>query len=170
MLILLLLGSGACAPLATPSPTPTPLPPTATPGPVIDLSLPDLSGTETTLSALSGEVTLVTFWASWCTACEEELPVLQAFYQAHAAEGFQLVGVNTGDFPADAQQYLIEHQLDFPCLSDPTGKRLIEMGVNGLPYSLLLDRQGRRVSHWYGTLPPESLDGLVLPRLKADGS
>ncbi len=138
---------------------------TSTPGPQIDFALKDLSGADVRVSDYAGKVVLVNFWASWCTPCKEEMPVLEQFYRDHRQDGFVILAVNTGDSPADAASYIQKNGYTFPVWSDPSGNQLIKLGVNGLPFSLVLDRQGRRVARWYGGTDRANLDQVITPLL-----
>ncbi len=54
----------------------------------------DLDGRPLDLAALHGHVVIVNLWATWCTPCRAEMPMLDAFYKAHRAEGLVLVGLS----------------------------------------------------------------------------
>ncbi len=168
ILIFLLIGLwllAACAPAlsetsTSPTPTSTEVEPTATPGPVMELEVKDLHGNPVRLSDYRGKAALVTFWASWCTPCKEELPLLEAFYQEHQEEGFVLIGVNAGEGPEDAARYIAAHGFTFLAWSDPAGTEMIRIGARGLPYSFLVDQEGRRKIAWYGGANEAFLDEL----------
>lgn len=138
---------------------------TNTPKPPIDLALKDLNGQSVRLSDLRGMVVLVNYWASWCSPCRDEMPILDAFYKAHRSKGFVLVAVNVSESAEDAADYINEHGYSFTVWSDPPGDTMIELGINGLPASLLLDKGGRIVKVWLGPLTEEMLEDAVLPLL-----
>jgi thiol-disulfide isomerase/thioredoxin len=138
---------------------------TNTPKPPIDLTLEDLNGHNVRLSDLRGKVVLVNYWASWCSPCREEMPILDAFYKAHQSEGFSLVAVNVSESAEDAANYVNEHGYSFTVWSDPPGDTMIELGINGLPASLLVDEGGRIVKVWLGPLTKEMLEEAVFPLL-----
>ena len=138
---------------------------TPTPKPPIDLTLKDLTGETVHLRELRGEVVLVNYWASWCSPCRDEMPILDAFYQAHQSDGFILLSVNVSESAEDAAAYIEEKGYQFPVWSDPTGNTMIEFGINGLPASILLDEAGRIRKVWFGPLTREMLDEAVLPLL-----
>lgn len=140
-------------------------PSTNTPKPPLDLTLEDLNGHSVRLSDLRGEVVLVNYWASWCSPCRDEMPVLDAFYKAHQSKGFALVAINVSESAKDAADYINEHGYSFTVWSDPPGDTMIELGVNGLPASLLLDERGRITKVWLGPLTKEMLEESVLPLL-----
>jgi DsbE subfamily thiol:disulfide oxidoreductase len=138
---------------------------TATPKPPIDLTLKNLEGHTVQLSDLRGQVVLVNYWASWCSPCRDEMPILDDFYKAHQSKGFTLIAVNVSESAEDAADYVREHGYSFPVWSDPPGDTMIELGINGLPASLLLDEGGRIERVWMGPLTEEMLEEAVLPLL-----
>jgi len=139
---------------------------TPTPKPPIDLTLKDLAGGTVHLRELRGQVVLVNYWASWCSPCRDEMPILEAFYQAHQSEGFTLLSINVSESADDAAEYVMVNGYTFPIWSDPTGNTMIELGINGLPASILLDEGGRVQKVWFGPLTQEMLEAAVLPMLE----
>ncbi len=131
--------------------------------PEIDFTVKDLSGAAVSLNSLHGKVVLVNFWATWCSPCKEEMPLLQAYYDAHKEENFTLVAVNVSDDVEDAQAFIIENGYTFPVWSDPPGNVLIDLDMNGLPASLVIDAQGKLVKRWIGPLAREDLDDIITP-------
>lgn len=114
------------------------------------LELPDLNGKQRSLAEFSGDLVLVTFWASWCTPCIREMPSILRLEQAMHDLPFTVLGVNVGE-------------------SDPrvrtAAKRL------GLDFPILLDRDRRLFKAWDATVLPTSIviDGRGCARLKAVG-
>ena len=159
-LLLLAGGLSACVEVAAVTVEPTP-----TPAKVIDFTVKDLDGREVQLSSLRGQVVLVNFWATWCSPCKEEMPVLQAFYQAHQAENFLLLGVNVSDDAEDAARYMAENGFTFPVWSDPPGNILMDLGLRGLPASILVDADGNLQWFWLGPVTEEILEEEILPLL-----
>ena len=104
----------------------TPAAGTATKGPVVtprkakvgsvapDFTLPDLDGKAVRLSALRGRVVVLTFFASWCHPCEQDMPILQRA-QRDVGDRIAVVGVNYQDFPNDSREY--EADSDDPSVS-----------------------------------------------------
>lgn len=141
---------------------------TSTLAPVLDLTFRDIEGNDVPLSAYRGSLTLVNFWATWCSPCKEELPILDAFYRQHKAEGFTLLAVNVSDRPEEALKFMQEKGYDFPLVYDPPGDTMIELKIRGLPASLLVSREGHLLEYWIGPLSQEMLDAEVLPYLASD--
>jgi peroxiredoxin len=93
------------------------------------------------------------------------MPILEAFYRAHQAEGFTLLSINVSEGAEDAAEFIAANGFSFPVWSDPTGNTMIALGINGLPASILLDQEGRIQKVWLGPLTQEMLEKSVLPLL-----
>jgi peroxiredoxin len=97
------------------------------------------------------------------------MPALQAYYAAHAGDGFTLVGLNVSEDAATAAAFAAEQGLGFPIWSDPPGNVMIALRVRGLPASLLVDADGRVAERWVGPLTVEALEAAVTPLLQETG-
>jgi peroxiredoxin len=101
------------------------------------------SGRNVRLSELRGQVVMINFWASWCSPCRQELPLLNKLYAQYRAAGFTLLAVNVDDNRKDAEAMLKRLELRFPTLFDD-GKAVAKLyGVDTMPATLVIDRDGR---------------------------
>lgn len=132
----------------------------------LDFTVKDLHGSPVSLSSLRGKTVLVNFWATWCTPCKEEMPLLQSYYDAHKKDNFALLGVNVSDDVEDAEAFIQEFGYTFPVWSDPAGNVLIDLNMNGLPTSLVVDAEGNVIKRWIGPLTQEDLDDVITPLLE----
>ena len=101
------------------------------------------SGRNVRLSELRGQVVLVNFWASWCSPCRQELPLLNKIYSQYRSAGFMLLAVNVDDNRKDADAMLKRLNLRFPTLFDGSKKVAKLYGVDTMPATLVIDRDGR---------------------------
>jgi DsbE subfamily thiol:disulfide oxidoreductase len=137
----------------------------AHPGSKAEFTLNDLSGNPIRVSDYLGHPILVNLWASWCPPCRAEMPDLIRFYNAHRTDGLVLLAVNSADNRDSAQQFVRDQQMPFPVLYDPNGSVERLFGVDGLPSTFLLDREGIVRFAWTGQLTTAVLDQRVLPLL-----
>jgi thiol-disulfide isomerase/thioredoxin len=108
------------------------------------LALPDLRGTPVPLTATRGRVVVVDFWASWCQACREALPALDAISRRHAAAGLTVIAINIDKTAAAGERFLQDH-LPVPAMTmlhDPGGGTLARFGAPGMPSLYIADRNG----------------------------
>ena len=134
--------------------------------PVPKFDLPAVKGRSMGLSAadLTGEVSIVNVFASWCAPCRQEHPLFNAL----RAEGVVPIhGINYKDRPEDASAWL-------DALGDPytrtgadiNGQVGIDWGVYGVPETFVIDREGRIAFKHVGPLTPEVMSTKVRPLLK----
>lgn len=109
-----------------------------------DFTLPSLQGGETiSLQDYRGEVVYLTFWASWCIPCRQEMPYLKQLWERHRAAGLQVIGINVEEDLAAAQQFALEHKLPFPLAHDKDRSISQLYRVPGFPTHYIVDRRGR---------------------------
>lgn len=133
------------------------------------LPLPTLDGETLDLADYHGQVVLVNFWATWCAPCRIEMPELDSYLQAHAADNFALLAVNAGEPAARVAEYLAEFDYSFTIILDEDG-RIDDYfgGVRGMPPSYVLNGEGEVVFQRVGALTQEILDENVTPLLTAN--
>lgn len=142
--------------------TPVTLTPTL---PVIDFEVETQNGDPVSLKDYRGQIVLVNFWASWCSACKEELPRLETYYQAHRDQGLLVLGVDVSDRPSAAAETFTELGCTYPLVFDPPGNVLLDLGMEGLPQTLLVDNDGHLVHRWIGAVSEEQFSSIVEPLL-----
>ena len=102
-----------------------------------------LDGDRFDLTSLAGKVTIVNFWASWCTECRREHPEFVRVAERYRNEPVALVGVIFQDDPGAARRYMQEMGGDWPNVIDPDGRIAIDYGVYGVPETFLVDAAGK---------------------------
>jgi peroxiredoxin len=108
-----------------------------------EFKLANRAGGELSLADLKGQVVMINFWASWCGPCRQEFPALDQIYSKYKPMGFQMVAINVESDKADAERFLGKTPVNFPILFDPDNKVSGSYGVNAMPTTFLVDRQGR---------------------------
>jgi len=129
------------------NPTPAPHGPVQVGKPAPDFTLTDIDGHRVSLSQLKGKPVLISFWATWCVPCRDELPLIRDEYLAHRAEGFTVIAVNFGDESSDTvRKFWSNYNLQPAPFLDPDGSVAANYGValnnTGLPVSILVARDG----------------------------
>ena len=123
----------------------------------------DLTGKKVNLADFNGRPVLLTFWATWCTACQDELPALQGIRDRYQSTGFAVLAVNYKETDnARMSQYLAGLHVNLESVIDPTGAVATAYGVDiGLPVSVLLDRKGTVMEIFVGVPPSAALEAAV---------
>ena len=110
--------------------------------PAAAFTLPARGGAPVSLAALRGQVVMVNFWASWCGPCREEFPLLDQMYAKYRPMGFTLLGVNVEPEAKDAEGFLAKTPVRFPILLDRDNTLTKLYRVDGMPSTVLIDRNG----------------------------
>lgn len=125
--------------------------------------LPALDGRTVAVPGdFAGRPVLVNLWASWCGPCIKEMPELERFARGQGANGTQVVGIALDDATA-VQAFLQRVPVSYPLLIDTPGPRDAGVRLGNpkgvLPYSVLLDAEGRVVKQKIGPFRAGEIDG-----------
>jgi cytochrome c biogenesis protein CcmG, thiol:disulfide interchange protein DsbE len=132
-------------------------------------TLVTLDGQRISSADLLGQVVILTFWATWCSPCREELPLLSDYLASHAGSGLRILG-----FSLDTREKLDEVRRVAQSLRFPVGL-MSDSSAPGygriwrLPVSFTVDRQGRLAEDGWKEKKPawtrQRLDEVVTPLL-----
>jgi thiol-disulfide isomerase/thioredoxin len=127
-----------------------------------DLTLPCLgTGPAVRLSGIAGTPAVVNVWATWCTECRAELPLLA--HLAASTPGVRVLGVDAQDDPSSALSLLAQAGVHYPSVRDDaaTTKASLQWG-SGLPVTLFVRSDGTVAFEQHGALASrQQLDDLV---------
>jgi peroxiredoxin len=137
---------------------------------VLAMVLPDVDGREQALAQWRGKILIVTFWATWCAPCREEMPQFVTAQARDGAKGVQFVGVAVDDVDK-VRVFAREIGLNYPSLIGGYGAieltKALGNDLSALPFTIVLDRDGRVVHTQLGPLKQARLDSLLANLLKA---
>jgi cytochrome c biogenesis protein CcmG/thiol:disulfide interchange protein DsbE len=130
-------------------------------------TLPTLgTGKPVSLASYKGQVVVLNFWASWCTPCRSEAPLLEKWEPQLKANRATVVGVDVLDVTSDAQSFIKKYGITYPQLRDADGSKLSGFAVTGYPETIVLDRSGKVAAHYRGPVNQQFFDTQVLPVLR----
>ncbi|MEO1139629.1 MAG: TlpA disulfide reductase family protein [Pseudomonadota bacterium] len=119
---------------------------------VPDTAFNSETGSEMTLAHYEGKIAVVNFWATWCAPCRHEMPMLSDLQTELGGDDFEVVTIATGrNAPPAMKKFFEEINVDnLPLHADPRMTLSRQMGVLGLPVTVILDRDGQEVARLQG--------------------
>jgi peroxiredoxin len=114
-----------------------------------DISLPDTAGNVVTLSSLRGKVVLIDFWAAWCGPCRKENPMNRKIYERFKDKGFEIYAVSLDREAGSWKAAIEKDKLPWIHVSDLKHwacEPYRKYGFNGIPATVLIDREGKILS------------------------
>jgi len=118
----------------------------------LEAPLKGLDDTDRSLAEFQGKLVVLNFWATWCAPCRKEMPALDALQAEFGGDGFAVVTVAVGRQSVPAIKRFfgetgVEH---VHALRDPQQALAREMGVLGLPITVILNPEGQEIARMQG--------------------
>ena len=142
--------------------------------PAPDFKLDDLGGNQVSLAGYRGKALLINFWATWCAPCRIETPWLIELRNRYAAKGFEVLGIDTeGDDleksdkagwakdDAAVSKFVSEMKVSYPVLMDGDSISREYGGLDDLPMSFFVDRNGKVVAAEVGLTSESDIEGNI---------
>ncbi|HTM50529.1 MAG TPA: TlpA disulfide reductase family protein [Bryobacteraceae bacterium] len=114
--------------------------------PAPEFELKDADGKTVRLSDYKGKVVLLDFWATWCGPCKIEIPWFIEFERKYKDKGFAVIGVSMDEEGWTAvKPFVSELAINYRILQGNDATADLYGGVNALPTTFLIDRNGKVV-------------------------
>jgi len=147
--------------------------PTVPPSPAPDIAVTTRAGERLRLADLRGRPVLLNIWATWCAPCVAEMPALENLAAERAGTPLAIMAVSVDRRGESAvAPFLAQHGLEkLPIYLDPKGDVAHAFGIDAIPATILIDREGREVGRllgavqWDGGAARELIDRLLQPRM-----
>lgn len=141
-------------------------------------ALEDLNGKKVSLASYRGKAVLINFWATWCGPCKIETPWLIELRNQYAEQGFEILGVSADDLDKGDPQRLSDDKkeiahfaqqmhIPYPVLIDGNSLSHEYGGLDSLPTSFFVDRQGNVVETQLGLTSKDDIEAKIRKALGA---
>lgn len=128
---------------------------------LLAVTLSDLDGNPQPFAQWDGKVRVINYWATWCPPCIEEMPMFSRLQEQFGEKGVQFVGIGMDEVDK-MRAFVKKTPVSYPLLVGVT--RPSEnpgLTVRGMPYTVVLDRNGKVILSLYGGLKEGELDPLL---------
>lgn len=128
-----------------------------------DFSLKTVDGKAVKLSDYKGKVVLLDFWATWCPPCVKGLPHVDKLGQdkERSDKGLIVLAVNVQEEAAKVTKFMEAKKLTLNVPMDAEGKASEAYLIQGIPTSVIVDRDGKISEVFVGLPAPAAIDGAV---------
>ena len=122
-------------------------------------------GKEYSLSQFKGKVVLINFFTFFCGPCRQEMPDLSKIYQELQGQGFQVLGIGLSSTPDQLKQIVTQLHLAYPVLEGNEGVSKAYGGVELVPLTFIIDKQGKIAHKVLGARSKEDFEKMIKPLL-----
>lgn len=122
-----------------------------------DFTLTSFEGQTYRLADLRGQVVVLNFWATWCVSCKDEADDIERVWRQYRDRGVLVLGVNYLDQEPLNRQWIANYDITYPNGPDIQGRIYNAYGVQGLPETFVVDRQGQVAKVFVGPVTEAQL-------------
>lgn len=117
-----------------------------------DFMLVDMQGNKHRLSDYRGQGVFLNFWGTWCPPCKKEMPYINNQYLQYKDKGVQVLSIDIQEPKLAVNQFAARYKLDFPIMIDTDKEVMNVYGINPLPATFLIDKNGNVVRYHTGEM------------------
>ena len=140
------------------------------PQPIDNLAVSDINDNETDILNEDFNLLLINFWATWCSPCTKEMPSLNELQSKFEKDQLKIVTIATGrNNPNKIVNFFEEYNLsNLENYRDPKGKLALDLGVIGLPFSIIISRDKKDIARLIGPIDwsKKEVEDLFLELIK----
>lgn len=127
-----------------------------------DFTLKSLDGKDVRLSDYKGKAVLLNFWATYCQPCKIEMPWFAELQKQYAPQGLEVVGVAMDDVtPETIKKFASDLGVNYPILIGKESVADLYGGMQFLPTTFYIDRQGKIVDRVFGLVSHSEIEGNI---------
>lgn len=131
------------------------------------VALKDLRGRTVRISDYRGKVVLLNFWATWCPPCRAEMPDLVRLQRQFRRQGLQVIGITYPPTELRAvRQFIRSIGVNYPILLGAEETKAMFDSGETLPFTVVIDQEGKIRDKIEGILLPEEFEQKVKPLLQ----
>ena len=140
------------------------------PQPIDSLEVSDINDNKTDILNKDFNILLINFWATWCSPCTKEMPSLNELQSKFEKNQLKIVTIATGrNNPNKIVNFFEEYNLsNLENYRDPKGKLALDLGVIGLPFSIIISRDKKDIARLIGPIDwsKKEVEDLFLELIK----
>ena len=124
------------------------------PQPIDSLEVSDINDNKTDILNEDFNLLLINFWATWCSPCTKEMPSLNELQSKFEKNQLKIVTIATGrNNPNKIVNFFEEYNIsNLENYRDPKGKLALDLGVIGLPFSIIISRDKKDIARLIGPI------------------
>ncbi|CRK83972.1 thiol-disulfide oxidoreductase ResA [Neobacillus massiliamazoniensis] len=122
-----------------------------------DFILTDMQGHKHHLSDYKGQGVFLNFWGTWCQPCQKEMPYINNQYHQFKDKGVQVLAVDINESNIAVNQFAERYKLDFPIMIDKDKQVMYAYGIDPLPATFLIDKNGKVVQYHTGQMDENTI-------------